>query len=207
MSHTSVTGAPGAMLVVISGPSGVGKDTVLHVLKERQPKTPRHYVITYKSRARRPDEVDGVDYYFVGTDRFARLRNEDAFLETADVYGQWSGTPIDQVMAALEAGKDVVLKVDVQGARSVRQKVPNAVLIFVAPESSAALRHQLIGRNTEDGEELQRRLAAADLEMASQPEFDYVVVNRTDRAAETAEEIERIIAAEHDLHPHRQIRI
>lgn len=202
-----VTGAPGALLVVISGPSGVGKDTVLGELKRRPQAKPRHYVITYKSRDPRQDEQDGRDYFFVGPERFAQLHKEDAFLETAEVYGQWSGTPIDQVTDALRAGKDVILKVDVQGARSVRSNVPGAVLVFVAPESLETLQRQLIDRNADPPEQLERRLAAAQSEMAAQSDFDYVVVNRSGQAIETAQEIEEIIAAEHRKHPHRQIRV
>jgi guanylate kinase len=195
------------MLVVISGPSGVGKDTILKVLKARVPIAPRHYVVTFKSRDPRPGEEDGVDYHFVGSDRFGDLRSADAFLETAEVYGQWSGTPTDQVVEALGDGKDVVLKVDVQGARSVRRKVPDAVMVFVAPESREALRRQLIDRNTESPEQLKRRLEAVDEEMAAQPEFDYVVINHSGRPTETADEIERIIGNEHRGRADRQIRL
>ena len=207
MTAATVVGEPGAMLVVISGPSGVGKDTILKDLKSRTPIAPRHYVVTYKSRDPRPGETDGVDYHFVGPERFAQLRAEDAFLETALVYGQWSGTPADQVFHALAAGKDVLLKVDVEGARSVRRKVPQAVMVFVAPDSREALRRQLIERNTESPEQLERRLSAVDEEMAAQPEFDYVVVNHSGASKAAADEIEQIIAAEHQLHADRRIRL
>jgi guanylate kinase len=207
VTAATAIGEPGAMLVVISGPSGVGKDTILKDLRARTPIAPRHYVVTYKSRDPRPGEVDGLDYHFVGPERFAELRDQDAFLETALVYGQWSGTPADQVSGALAAGRDVVLKVDVEGARSVRRKVPQAVMVFVAPESRAALRRQLIERNTESPDQLERRLAAVDEEMAAQPEFDYVVVNHSGAADAAADEIEGIIASEHELHADRRIRL
>ncbi|MEA2621551.1 MAG: guanylate kinase [Chloroflexota bacterium] len=209
MSSTKprVVGAPGAQLVVISGPSGVGKDTIIRVLKERNPDPNRQYVITYKSRDRRPGEVDGVDYHFVSPETFQRLADEDAFLETAKVYDQWSGTPFDQVADALQSGRDAVLKVDVQGAHAVRQKVPDAILIFVAPPSLETLSGRLIGRATESEDQLQRRQSAAASELASQTGFDYVLVNRTDEADATAEEIERIVAAERARHPRRQIRV
>lgn len=202
-----LVGTPGARLVVLSGPSGVGKDTIIHELKRRHPKDHRRFVVTYKSRERRPGEVDGVDYHFVTKEQFDQLRANGAFLETAEVHGQWSGTPWDQVIEALEAGEDAVLKIDVQGAETVRSIVPNALLIFVAPPSETDLSERLRQRGTESEEDFERRQLDAPKELASMGDYDYVVVNRTGQATETAEEIERIIAAEHARHPHRQIRI
>jgi guanylate kinase len=202
-----VIGAPGARLVVLSGPSGVGKDTIIRELKERHPKDRRRFVVTYKSRDQRPGEVDGVDYHFVTKEEFDRLRADDAFLETAEVHGQWSGTPWDQVVEALEAGDDAVLKIDVQGAGAVRALVPDALLIFVAPPSETDLGERLRQRGTESEADLERRQQDAPKELARMGGYDYVVVNRTGQATETAEEIERIVAAEHDLHPQRRIRI
>jgi guanylate kinase len=206
-AHYRAEGAPGALLVVLSGPSGVGKDTIIRELKERHPADRRRFVVTYKTRERRPMEVDKIDYHFVTQDEFDRLRDEDAFLETAEVHGQWSGTPWDQVTEALERGDDAVLKIDVQGARAVRQRVPDAVLIFVAPPSMEALSGRLRGRATESEADFRRRQLDAAVELASQSDYDYVVVNRTGEAAATAEEIERIIAAEHERHPDRRIRV
>jgi guanylate kinase len=205
--HYRVEGQPGALLVVLSGPSGVGKDTIIRVLKERHPGDRRKFVVTYKTRERRPMEVDKVDYHFVSQDDFDRLRAEDAFLETAEVHGQWSGTPWDQVIEALERGDDAVLKIDVQGARAVRERVQDAVLIFVAPPSMEALSGRLRGRATESEAEFRRRQLDAAVELASQSDYDYVVVNRTGEADETAEEIERIIVAEHERHPDRRVRV
>jgi guanylate kinase len=200
-------GAPGALLVVLSGPSGVGKDTIIRVLKERHPLDRRRFVVTYKSRDQRPGELDGVDYHFVTKEQFDELRAGDAFLETAEVHGQWSGTPWDQVIESLESGDDAVLKIDVQGAGAVRARVPSALLIFVAPPSEEDLSERLRLRGTESEADFQRRQQDAPKELARRGDYDYVVVNRTDRAAETAEEIERIIAAEHARHPHRRIHI
>jgi guanylate kinase len=202
-----VVGLPGAQLIVLSGPSGVGKDTIIRELKERHPKERRRFVVTYKSRGRRPGEIDGVDYHFVTKDEFDRLRAEDAFLETAEVHGQWSGTPWDQVIAALEAGDDAMLKIDVQGAAAVRSRVPDALLVFVAPPSEQDLSERLRNRGTESEADFQRRQQDAPKELASMDDYDYVVVNRTGQALETAEEIERIIAAEHEKHPLRRIRV
>lgn len=202
-----VEGAPGAMLVVLSGPSGVGKDTIIRELKQRHPRDHRRFVVTYKSRRKRPGEVEGVDYHFVTKEQFDRLREQDAFLEMAEVHGQWSGTPWDQVIAALKAGDDAVLKIDVQGAESVRKLVPDALLIFVAPPSEEDLDKRLLQRGTESGADFERRRQDAPKELASMGDYDYVVVNRDGRATETAEEIERIVAAEHDRHRLRRIRI
>lgn len=202
-----VVGAPGARLVVLSGPSGVGKDTIIRELKEQHPNDRRTFVVTYKSREQRPGEVDGVDYHFVTKAVFDQLRAEAAFLETAEVHGQWSGTPWDQVIAALEAGDDAVLKIDVQGAAAVRSRVPDALLIFVAPPSAEELSGRLRGRGTESEADFLRRQQDAPKELASKDDYDYVVINRTGRARETAEEIERIITAEHRKHPQRRIRI
>ncbi len=200
-------GAPGAMLVVISGPSGVGKDTIIKVLKERQANRPRHFVVTYKSRARRPGEVDGVDYHFVPEATFHQLQAEGRLLEASEVHGNWSGTPRDQVVQALAAGRDAILKIDVQGARKIRELVPEALLIFIAPPSLDALVGRLKGRATETAAELERRQSDAAVELAQQEDYDYVVVNETGQVERTADRIDQIIAAEHDLHADRRIAI
>ncbi|MDQ3871886.1 MAG: guanylate kinase [Chloroflexota bacterium] len=204
---TRSVGAPGAMLVVISGPSGVGKDTIIKMLKEREARPPRHFVVTYKSRARRPGEADGVDYHFVSEASFGRLQAEGRLLEANEVHGNWSGTPRDQVVKALEGGRDAILKIDVQGARKIRELVPEALLIFVAPPSRDALVGRLKGRATETAAELERRQADAAVELAQQEDYDYVVVNETGQVDRTADRIDQIIAAEHRLHPDRRIAI
>ena len=197
----SFAGAPGALLVIISGPSGVGKDTIIKTLKERFPDARRQYVVTYKTRERRPAEVDGVDYHFVSSEEFDRLRRAGAFLETAEVHGHWSGTPIDQVKEALTAGRDAILKIDVQGARAVHTRVPDALLIFVAPPSLEALTGRLKGRATESQADFDRRQRDAMVELASQGQYDYVVVNETGRVLRTAQRIDEILTQEHELHP------
>jgi guanylate kinase len=184
------------LLFVISGPSGVGKDTILKKLKARDA-TSRHFVVTVKSRKPRPGEQDGIDYYFVTDEQFAERLAQDDFLETAEVYGQWSGTPRSQVVNALSEGKDVILKVDVQGTRSVKAKMPDALTIFVEPESLEALREQLISRKTEDDEELDRRWAAVQEEMKARGEFDYRVQNPFGNPDRAVDDIERIIALAH----------
>ena len=202
-----VVGEPGAMLVIISGPSGVCKDTIIRLLKERFTDPRRHFVVTYKTRDRRKGEVDGVDYHFVSEEEFRRLLADGAFLEVAEVHGHWSGTPVDQVVGALRAGKDPILKIDVQGAQTVKSRVPGAVLIFVAPPSMEALSGRLKGRATETQAEFERRQRDAAIELARQHDYDYVVVNETGQAARTARRIHDILQAEHAAHPERRITI
>jgi guanylate kinase len=184
------------LLFVISGPSGVGKDTILKKLKARDAAS-RHFVVTVKSRKPRPGEEDGIDYFFVTDDEFAERLAQDDFLETAEVYGQWSGTPRSQIVNALAAGKDVILKVDVQGTRSVKAKMPEALTIFVEPESLEALHEQLVSRKTEDDEELERRWAAVQEEMKASGEFTYRVQNPSGNPDKAVDDIERIIALAH----------
>ncbi len=210
MSETSpeaCLGAPGALLVIISGPSGVGKDTIISELKQRNPGAHRHYVVTCTTRPRRPNEVDGVDYHFLTAEAFESLRERGELLEANEVHGNWYGTPRDQVARALADGRDAVLKIDVQGARAVRRAVDDALLIFVVPPSLEALAERLEGRSTETREQLRRRHQDAAGELARQVDFDHVVVNETGQVARTAAEIERTIATEHVRHPRRRIRI
>ena len=200
-------GRPGAMVVIISGPSGVGKDTIIRILRRRPADPPRCFVITYKTRDPRPEETDGVDYQFVDLDAFAALHRAGALLEASEVHGHWSGTPRDQVVNALRSGQDAVLKIDVQGSDKVKALIPEAVRIFVAPPSADVRRARLADRGTETADEQARRNLDADVEMGRQHDFDYVVVNETDRAEATADEIDRIIREEHARHPERRSRL
>lgn len=200
-----VVGAPGAMIVIISGPSGVGKDTIIRWLKGRPANPDRHFVVTYKSRAPRDGEVDRVDYQFVSVDEFLQLIEEDRLLEASEVHGHWSGTPRDQVAAALEAGKDAILKIDVQGAEKIKRLVPGALSIFVAPPSQEAREKRLTERGTETPDEMMRRNQDAEVEMQRRAEYDHVVVNETGKAQQSAQQIDRIIKHEHAKHPRRQI--
>jgi guanylate kinase len=200
-------GAPAAQLVIISGPSGVGKDTILRALKARHPDRPRHYVVTYKTRDRRRSEIDGVDYHFVSEDEFARMRDRGAFLEATEVHGHWAGTPRDPVGEALEAGLDAVLKIDVRGADTVKEQVPDTLRIFVAPPSLEELVGRLRGRGTETVAEQERRRRDAALEVARQDDYDYVVVNETGRPERTADEIDAIITNERARHADRCIEL
>ena len=207
----TIDGAPGAMLIIISGPSGVGKDTIIDALRRRErengPEERRHYVVTVTTRERRPGEVDGVDYHFVSRDEFLRMRDARGFLEANEVHGNWYGSPRDQVRAALATGRDVVLKIDVQGAQVVKEQVTQAFLIFVVPPSMEALFQRLRARATETADELELRQRNAALELARQRDYDRVVTNETGQVEETAAKIERIIAQEHRRHPRRRVRV
>jgi guanylate kinase len=200
-------GAPGAMLVVISGPSGVGKDAILDVLRGLPGHADHHYVVTCTTRARRPGEIDGLSYHFLDPERFHELKAAGGLLEANEVHGNWYGTPRRQVADALEAGRHAILKIDVQGADVVRSQVPDALLIFIAPPSVDALVERLTGRATETDEELLLRQRNAAEEMARQKDYDYVVVNETGEVDRTAERIGEIIALEGARHAERRVRI
>ena len=163
------------LLTVVSGPSGVGKDSVLKRVFELDPSLA--YSVSYTTRQPRPGEVEGVDYSFVGDREFDRLVKSGELLEWADVHGHRSGTGRRRVEGALETGKDIVLNVDVQGGMSVRRQMPDALLIFLAPPSVEELRRRLAERGTETGEELARRQADAETEMGYSDRYDAVVVN------------------------------
>jgi guanylate kinase len=185
---------PSPLLIVISGPSGVGKDVTLQRMKELG--YPFCFVVTTTDRLPRPGEVDGVDYFFVNTAEFERMIQNDELLEYAIVYEQYKGVSKAQVRRALASGQDVVMRLDVQGAATIRQLVPEAVLVFLSCESEAELVARLTARRTESEESLRARLTIARQEMERLPEFDYVVINRTDQLDETVEAIRAIIIAE-----------
>ncbi len=182
------------LLVVISGPSGVGKDAVLERMK-RLPR-PWHFIVTATTRPKRSGERDGVDYIFLTEQAFEALLTRDGFLEHARVYGRYYGGPRAQVEEALASSKDVLVKTDVQGARTIRSKIPGAVLVFLAPPDMQELDRRLRERKSETPEDLERRIRTATSEMACTPEFDYVVVNHTGQLEQAATEIEGIMARE-----------
>ena len=198
-------GAPGALLVVVSGPSGVGKDTIIEALRQRRRNPDYHYVVTCTTRAPRPGEVDGVSYHFMTRDRFRALRDAGAFLEWADVHGNWYATPRAEVRRALAAGHDVILKIDVQGAAAVKSTVPDALLVFVVPPSLESLFRRLRARATETAEELEVRQRNAAIELARAGDYDHVVVNDDGEVQRTARRIDGIIRAERVRHPDRRV--
>ncbi len=206
-----IDGAPGAMLVILSGPSGVGKDTIIDELQRREQASgkagQRHYVVTVTTRAPREGEVDGVDYHFVSREEFLRIRAARGFLEANEVHGNWYASPRDQVRDALATGRDALLKIDVQGAATVKDQVSEALLIFVIPPSLETLFQRLRARATETADELELRQRNAALELARQEDYDYVVTNETGQVERTAERIEAIIAEEHRRDPGRRVRV
>ena len=200
-----VPGVPGTLLVIISGPSGVGKDTIIDALRRRPSARDYHFVVTCTTRAPRPGEVDGVSYHFVTPERFNELRAGGELLEAAKVHVNWYGTPRGDVRAALTGGRDVILKIDVQGAQAVKERVPDAVLIFVVPPSLETLFERLKTRATETADELEVRQRNAAIELARQNDYDYVIVNETGQVERTAARIEEIIATERRTNPERQV--
>ncbi|MCH7480813.1 MAG: guanylate kinase [Chloroflexi bacterium] len=183
------------LLIVISGPSGVGKDTVLQRMKARE--LPFHFVVTATTRPPRTEEVEGEDYIFVSTEQFAEMIEKGELLEYAIVYNDYKGIPKEQVRHALASGKDVIMRVDVQGAASVRKLSPDAILIFLTTQDEQELVRRLEMRKTETPEGLKLRIATARQEFKRISEFDYVVVNRTNRLDEAVDTILAIIDAEH----------
>jgi guanylate kinase len=186
---------PQPLLIVISGPSGVGKDSVLNGLKERN--LPMHFVVTATTRPRRENETHGVDYFFVSKDEFAHMIEEEELIEYAIVYNDYKGIPKQQVREALASGQDVVMRVDVQGATTVRKLAPEAVLIFLTTESEDALVRRLKARQTETAEDLSLRIATARQELKRAVGFDYVIVNADGRLEDTVDTVIAIIKAEH----------
>ncbi|MBO9367816.1 MAG: guanylate kinase [Chloroflexi bacterium] len=196
---------PSPLLIVISGPSGAGKDSILQRMKERN--LPFHFVVTATTRPPRPNEVHGQDYFFVTKEEFARMIEQNELLEYAIVYGDYKGIPKQQVRQALASGQDVILRIDVQGAETIRKLVPEALLIFVTVESEEELVRRLKRRKTESPEELALRIATARKELQRVEAFDYVVVNEEDRLDEAVDTIAAIIVAEHHRVHHRRISL
>jgi guanylate kinase len=183
------------LLIVISGTPGVGKDSLIQRVKERG--YPFHFVVTATDRSPRPGEVHGTDYYFISTEEFLRMREEGELLEHAVVYGQHKGVPKQHVREALASGQDVIVRVDVQGAATIRRLVPEAVLIFLTASSEGELEERLRGRGSDSEEQIEQRIATARKEMEQLHEFDYVVVNRDGELACAVDDVIAIIRAEH----------
>jgi len=196
---------PNPLLVVISGPSGAGKDATLKRMQELG--YPFHFVVTATDRPRRPGEVHGRDYFFVSTAEFEDMLARDELLEHAIVYGHHKGIPKEQMRQALASGKDVIMRIDVQGAATIRRLVPEAVFIFLTASSEEELIRRLKSRKTETPEGLQKRIATAREEMKQIKKFDYVVVNRDNHLDETVQTIMAIITAEKCRVHQREIRL
>ncbi len=183
------------LLLVMSGPSGVGKNSLAHALLRRHPTTLRR-VVTATDRPRRPSETQGVDYHFLSTAEFERLIEEEELIEWAVVYGQYKGIPEWALEQALESGQDVLVLVDIQGAAAVRDFMPQAISVFVAPPSEAELVRRLRKRGGDTERQVEARISTAREEMCHLEEFDYLVINYEGRLDQAVEQIEAILTAE-----------
>ncbi len=190
--HSPATAGP--LLVVLSGPSGVGKDSTLAIMRGME--RPWHFVVTATTRPKRATEQDGVNYIFLEHSQFEPMRERGDFLECAQVYGHWYGVPRQQVREAFQRGQDAILKVDVQGAATIKGLAPQGLFIFIAPPSLEELERRLRLRATESGSDLELRMKAAQREMESLPMFDYQVVSHYGRLEDVVASIDAIITAE-----------
>jgi guanylate kinase len=183
------------LLIVISGPAGVGKDALIRRLKKQNHLF--HFVVTATDRPPRPGEIHGVDYFFLTTEGFEEMIEKDELLEHAIVYGQHKGIPKQQVREGLTSGRDVIMRIDVQGAATVRRLAPEAVLIFLTASSEEELAQRLRKRGSDPPEQIQKRLVTAREEMGQLPAFDYVVVNRDGELNQAVDDVLAIVRAEH----------
>jgi len=186
---------PQPLLVVISGPSGVGKDSVIQQMKARN--APIHFVVTATTRPPRTNEVEGIDYIFVSRGEFADMIDKGELLEYAIVYEDYKGIPKAQVRQALASGKDVIMRIDVQGAETVRKLCPEALLIFLTVQDEEEMVTRLLARKTDSPESLKLRIATARQELNRIEQFDYIVINHEGRLDETVDSILAIIRTEH----------
>ena len=205
MSRQQGTSPPSpqqGLLFVLSAPSGTGKDTVISTARAQGMDV--FVVPSVTTRQPRPGESEGNPYNFISKEIFEELVGKGELLEFANVHGNWYGQPRQPIRDNLSAGRDVLLKIDVKGAATVRKKVPGAIFIFLVPASLEELATRLVNRNTETETELKRRLEDARNELAEQDWYDYVITNRQGHVAEAAEKLRAIITAEHSrVHPHQ----
>jgi len=193
------------LVIVISGPSGVGKDATIASLKKSGVRF--HYIVTATTRKKRDNEIDGVDYYFMNKEDFKDRIRADEFLEYAEVYGNYYGVLKREVKLALEKGEDVILKVDVQGAETLKKKIPDAVFIFLVPHSIEDLAERLANRNSDSQNDLEIRINNAGQEMKRVGMFDYEVLNYRDDLNRTTETVNAIVAAERCRVVQRNIKL
>jgi guanylate kinase len=190
------------LVIVVSGPSGVGKDAILNRMKER--KYPFEFITTVTTRRQRATEKNAVDYHFISEEGFQNLLKDDGLLEWAKVYGNWYGVPKQPVKEALAGGRDTIIKVDVQGAANIKKVVPEAVYIFIVPPSLEELSNRLTQRCTETASDLSLRLKTAESEMQQSHNFDYLVMNPCQQVERAIQEILAIVTAEKcRVHPRK----
>lgn len=192
-------------MVVISGPSGVGKDSVLRALKKST--LPIYHVITANTRSPRPDEKEGVDYFFVSHKEFERMIENNELIEYSHVYGDYKGVPKSQIRKALASNRDVVLRLDVQGAEKIKKIYPDAILIFLIPSNQEEWYKRLGGRTHSQEKDMDQRIETVIKELESAKEFDYIVVNAQGKLNSAIATIEAIITAEHHRANQRKIEI
>jgi guanylate kinase len=193
-SEPSIGIPPRPLLIVLSGPSGTGKDAILSQMKKSG--YPIEFITTVTTRPQRAEEKNNVDYHFVSTERFRKMIEHKQLLEWAKVYGHWYGVPKQPIKQALELGRDIIVKVDIQGAATIKKILPQAVFIFLVPPSMEELATRLKQRHTESPFDLGLRLKTAEEEMKQLPLFDYVVVNKQDEIDLAVSAIEAILTAE-----------
>ncbi len=190
------------VLLVLSGPSGVGKTTLTKALVEQG--WPGHVVVTVTTRRPRPGEIDGVHYHFRSQQQFREMIERNELLEHAEVHGNWYGVPATTVRESLRAGIDSILTIDPQGAKSIRERTRGAVFVFLAPESIDELVERVNARGTDSPEQRTLRLLNAEREMAEMPKYDYLIVNRQGRVDEAVEKLKAILLAER-IRVHRRV--
>jgi guanylate kinase len=192
----SLTNSPSSnpLVLVISGPSGVGKDAILNRMKERN--FPFSFITTVTTRKRRAAEKDGVDYHFISVDDYQKILANNGFLESAQVYGNWYGVPRDPVKAALAQGKDTIIKVDIQGVANIKKVLPEAIFVFILAPSAEELSKRLCQRRTETPVDLQLRLKTAEKELQEISKFDYAVMNPCNDIESAIRDLMSIVRAE-----------
>lgn len=182
------------LLIVLSGPSGAGKDALLSRMREAN--YPLKYITTVTTRPQRANETDKIDYHFVSEAKFQKMIDQNELLEWASVYGNWYGVPRKPIKQALDAGQDTMVKVDVQGAITIKKIMPQAIFIFLMPPSMAELRQRLQERHTESSVDLALRIKTAEDEIKHLFLFEYIVFSRSGEIEQAVTEIQAIITAE-----------
>jgi guanylate kinase len=193
------------LLIIISGPSGVGKDSVLRALKKGD--LPLHHVVTANTRKPRPGEVEGVDYFFVSKEKFEEMIRNDEFIEYSEVYQDYKGVPKSEVRKAIKTNKDIIFRLDVQGAEKVKSLYPQSILIFLTPSNQEEWYKRLGGRRLSKEKDLEMRIKTVRDELEKVFIFDYIVVNAQNKLSKTVDTIEAIITAEHHKTHKREINL